>query len=63
MRWEQSSYSIVPDIMDSFDEKIRKLKDVINSAGSLLVSYSGGVDSTVLAVAAKEVLQIGRAHV
>ncbi|WP_421909726.1 ATP-dependent sacrificial sulfur transferase LarE [Methanolacinia petrolearia] len=56
MRWEQSSYSIVPDIMDSFDEKIRKLKDVINSAGSLLVSYSGGVDSTVLAVAAKGVL-------
>ncbi|WP_084600681.1 ATP-dependent sacrificial sulfur transferase LarE [Methanolacinia paynteri] len=56
MRWERSSYSIVPDIMDSFDEKIRKLKEVINSAGSLLVSYSGGVDSTVLAVAANEVL-------
>ena len=56
MRWERSSYSIVSDIMDSFDKKIRKLKDVINSAGSLLVSYSGGVDSTVLAVAAKEIL-------
>ena len=42
--------------MDSFDEKIKKLKDAVNSAGSLLVSYSGGVDSTVLAVAAKEVL-------
>jgi len=42
--------------MDPFDEKIIRLKAALNSAGSLLVSYSGGVDSTVLAVAAKEVL-------
>jgi pyridinium-3,5-biscarboxylic acid mononucleotide sulfurtransferase len=43
--------------MDSLDEKIRRLKETLSSAGSLLISYSGGVDSTVLAVAAKEVLQ------
>lgn len=42
--------------MDPFDDKIRLLKEILNSAESLLVSYSGGVDSTVLAVAAKEVL-------
>jgi len=42
--------------MDSFDEKAEKLKAVVRSAGSLLVSFSGGVDSAVLAAVAKEVL-------
>ena len=49
-------YIIINGIMDPFDEKTENLKETIRSAGSLLVSYSGGVDSTVLAVAAKEVL-------
>ncbi|MBN1431577.1 MAG: ATP-dependent sacrificial sulfur transferase LarE [Methanomicrobiaceae archaeon] len=42
--------------MDHFDEKTENLKEIIRSAGSLLISYSGGVDSTVLAFVTKEVL-------
>lgn len=42
--------------MKTFEEKTGRLKEVIRGAGDLLVSYSGGVDSTVLAVVAKEVL-------
>lgn len=42
--------------MEIFEKKVHALKEVLRGAGSLLVSYSGGVDSTVLAVAAKEAL-------
>ena len=37
-------------------EKTQALKDVIASKGSMLISYSGGVDSALLAVLATEVL-------
>jgi uncharacterized protein len=37
-------------------EKTQKLKEIIASKGSMLVSFSGGVDSALLAVLAKEVL-------
>jgi len=37
-------------------EKTQKLKEIIASKGSMLVSFSGGADSTLLAVIAKEVL-------
>ena len=38
------------------EEKIRAVKEIIASKGSMLVAFSGGVDSTLLAVIAKEVL-------
>jgi len=38
------------------DEKIQALKEMIAMRGSMLVAFSGGVDSTLLAVLAKEVL-------
>jgi pyridinium-3,5-biscarboxylic acid mononucleotide sulfurtransferase len=37
-------------------EKLRALKACIASKGSMLISYSGGVDSSLLAAIAKEVL-------
>jgi uncharacterized protein len=37
-------------------EKTRAVKEIIASKGSMLVAFSGGVDSTLLAVLAKEVL-------
>jgi pyridinium-3,5-biscarboxylic acid mononucleotide sulfurtransferase len=37
-------------------EKIQTLKEIIASKGSMLVSFSGGVDSALLAVLAKDVL-------
>ncbi|MCX6683451.1 MAG: ATP-dependent sacrificial sulfur transferase LarE [Methanoregula sp.] len=37
-------------------EKTQALKDIIASKGSMLISYSGGVDSALLAVLATEVL-------
>jgi uncharacterized protein len=37
-------------------EKTQTLKEIIASKGSILVSFSGGVDSALLAVLAKEVL-------
>jgi pyridinium-3,5-biscarboxylic acid mononucleotide sulfurtransferase len=37
-------------------EKTQKLKEIIASKGSILVSFSGGADSALLAVIAKEVL-------
>lgn len=37
-------------------EKMLALKELIASKGSMLISYSGGVDSALLAVIAKEVL-------
>jgi pyridinium-3,5-biscarboxylic acid mononucleotide sulfurtransferase len=37
-------------------EKTREMKKAIAARGSMLVAFSGGVDSTVLAVLAKEVL-------
>ena len=37
-------------------EKTQTLKEIIASKGSMLVSFSGGVDSALLAVLAKEVL-------
>jgi uncharacterized protein len=37
-------------------EKSQALKKIIASKGSMLISFSGGVDSTLLAVLAKEVL-------
>jgi uncharacterized protein len=36
--------------------KIQELKEVIAASGSMLVAFSGGVDSTLLAVLAKDVL-------
>ncbi|MDD1698440.1 MAG: ATP-dependent sacrificial sulfur transferase LarE [Methanoregula sp.] len=38
------------------EEKTRAVKEIIASGGSMLVAFSGGVDSTLLAVLAKEVL-------
>jgi uncharacterized protein len=38
------------------EEKTRAVKEIIASRGSMLVAFSGGVDSTLLAVLAKEVL-------
>ncbi len=38
------------------DEKVQALKEMIAVRGSMLVAFSGGVDSTLLAVLAKEVL-------
>src|SRR5512137_393300 len=38
------------------DEKTQALKKTIAARGSMLVAFSGGVDSTLLAVLAKEVL-------
>jgi uncharacterized protein len=40
----------------NIEEKTQALKETIASRGSMLVSFSGGVDSTLLAVLAKEVL-------
>ena len=37
-------------------EKTQALKEIIASKGSMLISYSGGVDSSLLAVLAKETL-------
>ena len=37
-------------------EKTHALKKIIGSKGSMLISYSGGVDSALLAVLATEVL-------
>ena len=37
-------------------EKTKRLKEIIASKGSILISFSGGVDSALLAVIAKEVL-------
>jgi uncharacterized protein len=37
-------------------EKTQTLKDIIASKGSMLISFSGGVDSSLLAVLAKEAL-------
>ena len=37
-------------------EKTQTLKEIIASKGSMLVSFSGGADSALLAVIAKEVL-------
>jgi GMP synthase PP-ATPase subunit len=37
-------------------EKTQKLKEIIASKGSMLVSFSGGADSALLAVIAKDVL-------
>ena len=38
------------------EEKTQALKKTIAARGSMLVAFSGGVDSTLLAVLAKEVL-------
>jgi len=40
----------------TIDEKLALLKETIGSYGSLLVAYSGGVDSSLLAVIARDVL-------
>ncbi len=41
----------------NLEEKTLALKDFIASKGSMLISYSGGVDSALLAVLATEVLE------
>jgi uncharacterized protein len=41
----------------NINEKMQALRKTIAAKGSMLVSYSGGVDSTLLAIVAKEVLE------
>ncbi|MBP2134252.1 uncharacterized protein J2128_002218 [Methanomicrobium sp. W14] len=41
---------------DSLQKKLENLKNILSEINSVLISYSGGVDSTLLAVMAKEVL-------
>jgi pyridinium-3,5-biscarboxylic acid mononucleotide sulfurtransferase len=38
------------------EEKLRRLKDILTQMGSVLIAYSGGVDSTFLASVASDVL-------
>ncbi|HET6419354.1 MAG TPA: ATP-dependent sacrificial sulfur transferase LarE [Geobacteraceae bacterium] len=42
--------------MDSLHEKFEKLKEIIGNMGSVLIAFSGGVDSTFLLKAAHEIL-------
>ena len=44
-------------------EKLGQLEARLKELGSLMVAYSGGVDSAFLAATAHRVLEIGRAHV
>lgn len=39
------------------EEKFNKLKDIIRDTDSLLIAYSGGVDSTFLLKAAADILR------
>lgn len=39
------------------EEKFNKLKDIIRDMDSLLIAYSGGVDSTFLLKAAADILR------
>jgi len=38
------------------DRKLRRLKEIIAGSGEMLIAFSGGVDSSVLAAVAREVL-------
>ena len=45
--------------MFSLDEKLAHLEEILRPMGQVLVGYSGGVDSAMLAVAAQRVLGEG----
>jgi len=44
-------------MMESDDPKTKKLKNILEAMGSVLVSFSGGVDSTLLLHVAAEILK------
>ena len=42
--------------MDTLDSKLERLRSILDTMGGLVVGYSGGCDSTLLAAVAREVL-------